>query len=77
MDELADRNGRVALIVGKFDLEDWLSGDLVQTMLVKAIADNPRECVAQEPVAGPSAARLGNDAPLLGRDCRGSSQDDS
>ncbi|HOT93138.1 MAG TPA: CRISPR-associated protein Csx11 [Anaerolineae bacterium] len=36
MDELADANGRVALIVGKFRLEDWLSGDLVQTMLVKA-----------------------------------------
>ncbi len=36
MDELADANGRVALLVGKFGLDDWLSGDLVQTMLVKA-----------------------------------------
>jgi len=36
MDEIADYNGRVALLVGKFGLEDWLSGDLVQTMLVKA-----------------------------------------
>ena len=35
MDELADANGRVALIVGRFGLEDWLSGDLVQTMLVR------------------------------------------
>ena len=35
MDEIADANGRVALIVGKFGLDDWLSGDLVQTMLVK------------------------------------------
>jgi len=36
MDEIADHNGRVALIVGKFGLDDWLSGNLVQTMLVKA-----------------------------------------
>ena len=36
MDELADHNDRVALIAGKFGLDDWLSGDLVQTMLVKA-----------------------------------------
>jgi hypothetical protein len=36
MDEIADHNDRVALIVGKFGLDNWLSGDLVQTMLVKA-----------------------------------------
>lgn len=36
MDELADHNDRVALLVGKFGLDDWLSGDLVQTMLVRA-----------------------------------------
>jgi hypothetical protein len=36
IDEIADANGRVVLIVGKFGLDDWLSGDLVQTMLVKA-----------------------------------------
>lgn len=36
IDEIADHNDRVALIVGKFGLDDWLSGDLVQTMLVKA-----------------------------------------
>jgi hypothetical protein len=35
LDELADENGRIALIVGTFGLDDWLSGDLVQTMLVK------------------------------------------
>jgi hypothetical protein len=35
LDELADENGRLALIVGKFGLDDWLSGDLVQTLLVK------------------------------------------
>jgi len=36
MDEIADENGRVALLVGRFGMDDWLSGDLVQTMLVKA-----------------------------------------
>lgn len=36
VNEIADPNGRLALIVGKFGLDDWLSGDLVQTMLVKA-----------------------------------------
>ncbi len=34
--EVSDENGHLALIVGKFDLDDWLSGDLVQTLLVKA-----------------------------------------
>ncbi|MDW8069242.1 MAG: CRISPR-associated protein Csx11 [Anaerolineae bacterium] len=36
IDEIADVNGRVALLVGRFGLEDWLSGDRVQTMLVRA-----------------------------------------
>ena len=35
LDELADENGRIALVVGKFGLDDWLSGDLVQTLLVR------------------------------------------
>ncbi len=35
VDELADHNDRVALLVGRFGLDDWLSGDLVQTMLVR------------------------------------------
>ncbi|MGQ9712920.1 MAG: CRISPR-associated protein Csx11 [Desulfotomaculales bacterium] len=54
MDEIADRNGRVALIVGKFGLENWLSGDLVQTMLVKAAEGEPGRCVPKNP----SPARL-------------------
>jgi hypothetical protein len=54
MDELADANGRVALVVGKFGLEDWLSGDLVQTMLVRAKANAPDQCVPKNP----SPARL-------------------
>lgn len=54
MDEIADHNGRVALLVGKFGLEDWLSGDLVQTMLVRAKENNPQDCVPKNP----SPARL-------------------
>ncbi|KUK41241.1 MAG: CRISPR-associated protein, Csx11 family [Clostridia bacterium 62_21] len=54
MDELADRNDRVALIVGTFGLEDWLSGDLVQTVLVKAAEAEPGKCVPKNP----SPARL-------------------
>lgn len=35
LDEVADGNGRVALITGSFDLTKWLDGTLVQTMLVQ------------------------------------------
>jgi len=54
IDEIADHNDRVALIVGKFGLDDWLSGDLVQTMLIKAAKNEPNKCVAKNP----SPARL-------------------
>jgi len=54
IDELADTNDRVALIVGKFGLDDWLSGDLVQTMLVRAEPNNPAGCTPKNP----SPARL-------------------
>jgi hypothetical protein len=54
IDEIADHNDRVALIVGRFGLDDWLSGDLVQTMLVKAEQNNPKDCVPKNP----SPARL-------------------
>lgn len=54
MDEIADHNGRVALLVGKFGLDDWLSGELVQTMLVKAGPNAPEGCTPKNP----SPARL-------------------
>jgi len=54
MDEIADQNDRVALLVGKFGLDDWLSGDLVETMLVKAEKNDPIKCVPKNP----SPARL-------------------
>ncbi len=31
VDEVADTNGRVALIAGKFDLKHWLNGELIST----------------------------------------------
>ncbi len=31
IDEIADVNGRVALIAGRFDLEHWLNGELIST----------------------------------------------
>jgi hypothetical protein len=52
--EVADKNGRLALLVGKFDLENWLSGDLVQTMLVEVEQNKPGECTPKNP----SPARL-------------------
>ena len=54
IDEIADHNDRVALIVGRFGLDNWLSSDLVQTMLVKAVQNNPKDCVPKNP----SPARL-------------------
>ncbi len=54
MDEIADHNGRVALLVGKFGLDDWLSGEMVQTMLVRAVPDNTGACRSKNP----SPARL-------------------
>lgn len=46
-DEVADANGRLALVVGRFDLAHWLDGTLVGTLLLeepaggKAAAKNP------------------------------------
>jgi len=54
IDEIADHNDRVALIVGKFGLDGWLSGDLVQTMLVRAAENAPEQCTPKNP----SPARL-------------------
>jgi hypothetical protein len=54
LDEIADYNGRLALLVGKFGLEKWLSGDLVQTLLVRAKQNDPTDCTPKNP----SPARL-------------------
>ena len=36
IDEIADTNGRLALIVGQFDLKGWLEGSLLDSLLVIA-----------------------------------------
>ncbi len=42
IDEVADETGRFALVVGRFDLNGWLDGTLVGTMLVAPnISKNP------------------------------------
>lgn len=54
--EVADRNARVALIVGRFDLSHWLEGSLVRTLRVTDPADpRPPKYV---PTKIPSFVRL-------------------
>jgi len=57
LDEIADHHDRIALIVGKFGLDDWLSGDLVQTMLVRCEPDNT-DSAKRFVSKNPSPARL-------------------
>ncbi|MGC1119591.1 MAG: CRISPR-associated protein Csx11 [Candidatus Methanofastidiosia archaeon] len=39
IDEIADPNNRVALIIGKFDLGNWLDGTYLNTMFTKTLSD--------------------------------------
>ncbi len=57
IDEVADTNGRFALIVGSFDLTHWLSGDLVRTLLVKE-PNTTNGYHADKVAKNPSFARL-------------------
>jgi hypothetical protein len=42
IDEVADENGRLALFIGKLDLEDWLDGTLLSTLQVTSkVSKNP------------------------------------
>lgn len=52
-DEVADTNGRLALIVGRFDLEDWLSGQLVDSLIL-----NPPASGSMTPAKNPSFSRI-------------------
>ena len=51
IDEVADKNGQLALIVGKFDLTEWLNGNLIETLLVvcKQEAKNNYNCISKNP----------------------------
>ncbi len=33
IDEVADKNGRLALVIGQFNLTDWLNGDMIKSLL--------------------------------------------
>jgi CRISPR-associated Csx11 family protein len=39
IDEIADSNNRIALIIGKFDLGSWLDGAYLNTMFTKTLSD--------------------------------------
>jgi len=57
IDEVSDKNGRIALIVGRFDLTHWLDGTLVRTLAVREPNDQNGHR-AEEVAKNPSFARL-------------------
>ncbi len=57
-DEVADENGRLALVVGQFDLERWLDGMLVQTLTVTDPAQDSSPNKANVARKNPSFARI-------------------
>jgi len=49
LDEIADQNGRIALIVGRFPLDEWLSGRAFDTVTtVEPTKRNATYCMLQE-----------------------------
>ncbi len=54
LDEVADQNGRIALLVGTFDLTHWLDGTLVRSLAVR----EPNGHTAEDVAKNPSFARL-------------------
>ncbi|WP_017307145.1 CRISPR-associated protein Csx11 [Spirulina subsalsa] len=53
IDEVADTNAKLALIIGRFDLEDWLSGQLVESLIL-----NPVGSGSTTSVKNPSFSRI-------------------
>ncbi len=56
-DEVADTNGWLALVVGRFDLTHWLDGNLVQTLTVVDLASAPGK-TARDIAKNASFARI-------------------
>ena len=56
-DEVADINGRMVLLVGRFELKKWLDGDLVRTLAI-ANPSNAHNKTSEEVSKNPSFARL-------------------
>ncbi|RLE43657.1 CRISPR-associated protein Csx11, partial [Candidatus Woesearchaeota archaeon] len=48
LDEVADKNDRVALIVGQFDLRKWLSGEFVDTFVSQTFDEWKDVCVDRD-----------------------------
>lgn len=54
--EIADERGKTALIVARFDLEDWLKGDMLHTLFITSpqdmatVPDDPKEARKTMPV---------------------------
>ncbi|MBN1138083.1 MAG: CRISPR-associated protein Csx11 [Anaerolineae bacterium] len=57
-DEVADTNGRLALIVGQFDLSSWLSGNLIESLLLIAPHDPENDKGKAIASKAPSFSRL-------------------
>jgi len=57
LDEVADQNGRIALLVGTFDLTHWLDGTLVRSLAVREPNDQNGH-TAKDVAKNPSFARL-------------------
>lgn len=57
INEVADKNNRVALILGYFDLRQWWNGDMIQTMLMICDPANPEQ-KKRFVAKNPSFARL-------------------
>lgn len=57
-DEVADVNGRLALIVGQFNLDEWLNGKMAQTLTVVDPATTTKPKDAKKICKNPSFARL-------------------
>ncbi|OAG28550.1 CRISPR-associated protein Csx11 [Thermodesulfatator autotrophicus] len=58
IDEVADRNGRVALLVGTFDLRHWLDGTLVRSLAVRNPQNVQDKTKTEDIAKNPSFARL-------------------
>ncbi len=58
LDEVADRHGRVALLVGSFDLNPWLDGTLVRSLAVRNPEKVPDRTQTEKITKNPSFARL-------------------
>ncbi|RLE42407.1 CRISPR-associated protein Csx11, partial [Candidatus Woesearchaeota archaeon] len=50
LDEVADKNDRVALIVGQFDLRKWLSGEFIDTFVSQTFDEWRRDIIKKKRV---------------------------